>query len=76
MTKIINIKTGVERTIEPPKLPKCEVCDVDVEERFGGIIGDISKAVMQQPPTVPPKISYNPTGPNKPDMEEEIDDAD
>ena len=42
----------------------------------GGIIGDISKAVMQQPPTVPPKISYNPTGPNKPDMEEEIDDAD
>ena len=43
MTKIINIKTGVERTIEPPKLPKCEVCDVDVEERFGGIIGDIGK---------------------------------
>mgnify|MGYP003145778264 CR=1 FL=1 len=39
----------------------------------GGTIGDVSKAVIQQPPTVPPKINYNPTGPNKHDTDEDED---
>ena len=40
---IINIKTGKVRTKEPPPLPKCEVCNVEVEEKLGGIIGDIGR---------------------------------
>ena len=39
----------------------------------GGTIGDVTKAVMQQPPTTPPKISYNPTAPNKNENEEDED---
>ena len=42
---------------------------------MGGGIGDISKAILQQPPTVPPKISYNPTAQNKHEFEDD-DDAD
>ena len=33
--KIINLKTGEVRTKEPPPLPKCEVCSIEVEEKFG-----------------------------------------
>ena len=44
MTKIINIKTGVERTIEPPKLPKCEICSYEFnEKKEGGITGSIGR---------------------------------
>ena len=40
----------------------------------GGNIGDVTKAIIQQPPTVPPKISYNLTGPNKRSADEDDDD--
>ena len=43
MVRIINLKTGKERTKEPPPLPKCEVCGVEVEEKFGGLIGEIGR---------------------------------
>jgi hypothetical protein len=43
VVKIINLKTGEERTKEPPPLPKCEVCSVEVEEKLGGIIGNIGR---------------------------------
>jgi len=41
MTKIINIHTGEERTYESPELPECEVCEIDVDVRDGGISGKI-----------------------------------
>ena len=40
----------------------------------GGGIGDISKAILQDPPTTPPKISYNPTAQNKHEFEDDDDD--
>jgi hypothetical protein len=43
MVRIINLKTGKERTKEPPPLPKCEVCGVEVEEKLGGVCGDIGR---------------------------------
>ena len=43
MTKIINIKTGVERTIKPPKPALCEVCDTDIGKTYGGVKGVIGK---------------------------------
>jgi len=40
MVKIINIHTGEVRTKELPPLPKCEICDTDVnEEGMSGKIG-------------------------------------
>ena len=40
----------------------------------GGGIGDISKAILQDPPTTPPKISYAPSAQNKHEFEDDDDD--
>ena len=43
MTKIINIHTGEVRQIETPKPPNCEICDVEVYEKEGGVSGEIGR---------------------------------
>ena len=43
MVQIINIKTGKVRTKEPPELPKCEICDTDVDVGRGGLSGEIGR---------------------------------
>ena len=43
MTKIINIHTGEVRKIETPKPPNCEICDVEVYEKEGGVSGEIGR---------------------------------
>ena len=43
MTKIINIHTGKVREIETPKPPQCEICNVEVYEKEGGVSGKIGR---------------------------------
>ena len=39
---VINLKTGKVKTKKPKKLPKCEICDTDVnEEGMSGKIGQL-----------------------------------
>ena len=41
--KIINLKTGKVRTHEPPPLPNCEICDVQVDVSKEGVEGEIGR---------------------------------
>jgi len=39
---VINLNTGKVKTKKPKKLPKCEICDTDVnEEGMSGKIGQL-----------------------------------
>ena len=43
MTKIINIHTGKVREIETPKPLNCEICDVEIYKKEGGVSGEIGR---------------------------------
>ena len=44
MVKVINLKTHKVTEKEPPVPIKCNVCGTDVDERVGGIMGNIKYA--------------------------------
>ena len=44
MVKVINLKTNKVTENKPPVPIKCNVCGTDVDERVGGIMGNIKYA--------------------------------
>ena len=47
MTKIINIHTGEERVVEPPKPIECSICKAEFTQDEGGIEGSFGIIPVQ-----------------------------